>query len=279
MSEFRRRPGRQLQVRRKRRSGTGKFKLRKPVWVDPYPWIAGTNPEKRVFEALMQRHTYFIFQGQIPELEQGGSAYGERGYVNDPSALTPTKIKATLHGKQLTKYERWLNVQPRKRPVNVTLGAIEFIPDFVIPEYKVILDPFSPFHHSEFASVIRDQRKIGLYNSLGYEYYHAWVVAPGVFVVDEDVHTLGLWRRGKYLGQTKGVNVPHGRFMGADAWLDQLAALKGPPKYPLIDQRDITAKRTVGYRIGAGLGAGANSVAAANHKRRKPPKLDFKLRR
>src|SRR5262249_31907882 len=149
----RRRPGRQLTVRRKRRTARGHFKLHKPTWIDPYPFIDGTEPEKRIFAALMMKRIYFIFQGQVPELEPGGKGVDLR------AALNKQTIRAGGH------------------PVQMTLGLIEYIPDFVLPEYKVILDPFSPFHHSQEKSVIRDTRKVALYTALGYEYYHPWALA------------------------------------------------------------------------------------------------------
>ena len=93
-----------LAARRNRRSGTGTFRLKKPIWIDPYPFIPGTEPEKRLFEAMMKRSIYFIYQGDLPELVDG-----------------------------------------MKLPVLYTPG---FKPDFVLPEYKVILDPFGIFHHS-----------------------------------------------------------------------------------------------------------------------------------
>lgn len=273
-----RHPGRKLQVRRTRRSGVGKFRLKKPAWTDPYPWIAGTNPEKRIFAALMDKHIYFIFQGQVPELEGTGdpAALSLRGLDN---TTTIGEVESTMSVGGKTKYERWLKQTFRKRPVQLSLGLIEFIPDFVIPEYKVILDPFSPFHHSQFDSVVRDTRKVALYSALGYEYIHFWVVAPGVFVLDEDQHMIGQWKNGQYKGSHPGAKYHHERILGAVDLLDRLPPLQGPPRYPLTDQRDILAKRTTGYRIGAGLGAGANSVALANHKRKRPPKLTLKLDR
>lgn len=261
-------PSGTLRVRRHRRQSPGHFRLHKPQWIDPYPWIDGTNPEKRIFAALMQKHIYFVFQGQVPELEAGGHGLTLRDFLNKTTAADKKQIHAA---QKVSKVKAW-----QHRPIKLTLGLIEFIPDFVLPEYKVILDPFSPFHHSRPDSVVRDERKVALYNALGYEYYHMWVVAPGVFVLDEAAHVIGRWKNGKYLGSKKAAAPPHRRTYGAIEMLDSLPLLLQGPKYPLIDQRDITAKRTQGYRIGAGLGAGASGVALANYKRRKPPKLTLK---
>lgn len=261
-------PSGTLRVRRHRRQTPGKFRQHKPHWIDPYPWIAGTDPEKRIFAALMQKHIYFIFQGQIPELEAGGTGLTLRQYMNQTTKEDKAKIETAQAKSPVKAFHN--------QPVKITLGLIEYIPDFVLPEYKVILDPFSPFHHSRPDSVVRDERKVGLYNALGYEYYHMWVVAPGVFVLDEAAHFLGRWKLGKYLGARKAPAPPHKRAMGAVEMLDSLPALLAGPKHALTDQRDITAKRTTGYRIGAGLGAGASGVALANYKRRRPPKLSLK---
>jgi len=256
-----RKPGRQLQVRRKRRA-KGHFRILKPQWIDPYPFIPGTEPEKRIFQALRMRNIYFIFQGQVPELTPGGMGIDLR--------------------KRLDKQ----TVKAGGRPLTISLGLISYIPDFVLPEYKVILDPFSPFHHSQHDSVERDVRKVALYNTLGYNYYHPWAVGPGEFVLDQRPQTIGRWRRSKvkglthyhYLGGSPAAEVPHVRAMGAVEMLDALPALHSGIKFPLVDPLDIEAKKKQGYRLGQGLGAGANSVAAANRKRRRLPSLGMSIR-
>jgi hypothetical protein len=261
-----RKPGRQIQVRRTRRQSRGKFKLLKPHWIDPYPLIPGTEPEKRIFQALRMRNIYFIFQGQVPELTPGGMGIDIRNQLD----------KQTL--------------KAGGRVVTVTLGLISYIPDFVIPEYRIIIDPFSPFHHSQQESVERDVRKVSLYNSLGYNYYHPWAVAPGEFVLDQRPQTIGRWRTKKvkigsstltqqiYLGSRAAQPVGHVHTMGAVDLLDALPALHGGIKFPLVDPLDIEAKKKQGYRVGAGLGAGATSVAAANKKRRRLPSLGMSIR-
>jgi hypothetical protein len=35
--------------RRARRAPNRAFRIEKPVWIDPYPTIPGTEPEKRIF--------------------------------------------------------------------------------------------------------------------------------------------------------------------------------------------------------------------------------------
>lgn len=197
----------QLSARRTRRITT--FRLHKPEWVDPYPSIPGTQPEKMIFEALVMRHIYFIFQGPLPELERG-------------------------------KY--------------VTLDDPAFKPDFVLPEYRLIIDPFSPFHHSLPEGAERDARKRAIYRAFGYAFCHPWAVAPGVFVIDQPEY-------------------PHGEFRGALALLSAITELARGPRLKLKDPRDIKAKARIGYRLGPYLGAGATGVALANAARKKPHSL------
>ena len=65
-------PNARIKVRRSRRKAPGKYRLNKSEWIDPYPGIPGTEPEKRVFAMLMRLGIYFIYQGQVPEFEKGG---------------------------------------------------------------------------------------------------------------------------------------------------------------------------------------------------------------
>lgn len=183
--------------RRKRRQNVTGFRLHKPKWVDPYPQVPGTVPEKMIFEALVKSHVFFIFQGQVPELEHG---------------------------------------------VYVTMAIPGYKPDFIIPQYKVIIDPFSEFHHTLPGAVARDIRKIGLYTALGYSYYHPW---------SEEVV-----RRGGY------------------AILSEIPELHGRVKRELTPKQKALA-RFPGYELGPFVGAGANSVGAANRSRRKPRALSL----
>jgi len=91
-------PNARIKTRRDRRKTPGKYRLRKPRWIDPYPHIAGTEPEKRVFEMLHLMDIYFIFQGQVPEFEKGKPLF----FLNQPN----------------------------------------YKPDFILPEYRIIIDPF-----------------------------------------------------------------------------------------------------------------------------------------
>lgn len=208
-----------LSVRRRR--GERHFRLHKPEWVDPFSQIPGTEPEKRIFAELVLRlHIFFIFQGQIPELQKG---------------------------------------------LYVTMAVPGYKPDFILPEYKIIIDPFSPFHHSLPGAAERDARKIALYTALGYKVYHPWADADGVFVFDQGKYNV--WRQGKQ-------GPMHGRFQGALAMLMSIPELREPPNFPKnLTKKQERLKKSPGYELGPFLGAGANSVAAANHKRRKPQPL------
>lgn len=228
-----------LQVNRTR-SGKG-FRLHKPKWIDPYPEIPGTEPEKRVFAALRLMNIYFIYQGQVPEFEKGNPFW--------------------------------------------TLAPPNYKPDFVLPEYRLIIDPFSPFHHSKKEAVERDVRKVAAYSVAGYAYYHPWAIGPGLWTWDQYHDN----RKTLDLGSTRirlyeGVNAArnkyrridrelHGNKMGSFEMLMSIPELRRGPLHKLTDPRDIKAKQHPGYRIGEYLGAGATGVAAANRSRRKPRAL------
>lgn len=219
-----------LKTRRHRRQTVGRFKLHKQEWVDPYPQIDGTEPEKRVFAQLIAHGIYFIFQGQIPEFEVGGKMY----YAAPPN----------------------------------------YKPDFVLPEYKLIIDPFSPFHHSLKDAAERDADKIARYAAAGYAYYHPWAIGPGIWSWTQRHDVVNRKLNSAY-GKVNR-KITRGQVFGTYDMLSMIPELTMGPRYPLIDPRDVKAKRSPGYRIGQYLGAGANSVAAANHKRRRPPLLSLR---
>ena len=204
-----------LGVRRNRNAR--QFRLHKYPWVDPFPQIPGTEPEKRIFAALVQMGIFFTFQGQIPELAKG---------------------------------------------LYVTLAIPGYKPDFILQEYKIIIDPFSPYHHSLPGAIERDARKIGLYTALGYKVYHPWAEADGLFVFDQQ----------GYAVYKQGRQAPlHGRAQGALAMLAMIPELQEPPKFSKsLTDKQRRLKLNPGYELGPFLGAGANSVAAANRKRRRP---------
>lgn len=217
-----------LSVRRSRR--TQQIRLHKPHWIDPFPSIPGTEPEKRIFAALVQRGIFFIFQGQIPELQRGlYSTFAIPGYK----------------------------------------------PDFILPQYRIIIDPFSPYHHTLPGAVERDAKKFVLYTSLGYKFYYPWAVEPGVFDFAQEPFTLskGETANGKRFRQA-GVR---GRYIGAHAVLSAIPDLNQRPKHKLTPKQQ-RLFNLQGYELGPFLGAGASSVGAANRRRRKPPNLTIRIR-
>ena len=46
--------------------------------------------------------------------------------------------------------------------------------DFIIPAYKIVLDPWDDFHHSDPMQAIADARKLAVYQALGFTTYHVW---------------------------------------------------------------------------------------------------------
>jgi hypothetical protein len=215
-----------LSTRRNRSQTVRKFRVHKPKWIDPYPHIPGTEPEKRIFAELVNRRIFFIYQGQIPELQRG---------------------------------------------LYVTLAIPGYKPDFVIPEYKVIIDPFSPFHHSLPDAARRDREKIALYTAFGYVYYYPWALAPGVFLLDQ--RTLAPNPSNPLRPRVRAPLTVKGS--AADV-ISAIPELRGPKTGKLTDKQK-RLKQHPGYELGPFLGAGANSVAAANRSRRKPPKIGLSV--
>lgn len=208
-----------ISTNRKRREG-GKIRIIKAKWVDPYPGIPGTRPEKMVFAMLMEMNVYFIFQGQVPEYDIGGEYY--------------------------------------------TMRPLNYIPDFVLPEYHLIIDPFGEFHHSLAAQVEKDRQKFAAYNALGYNYYHPWSIADNVWRWNQPVYAARDTRYSEFVGKDLfGV-------MNTREMMAAIPEMGAGPRYALKYQADVEAKKSPGYRLGSGLGAGATSVGAANRLRAKP---------
>lgn len=120
-----------------------------------------------------------------------------------------------------------------------------YVPDFVLPEYKVIIDPFGDYHHSLPDVAASDARKAVIYAQLGYEFIHPW--------------TSQIEKNGAAWVLHKSKRL----------WQPPIATL-GPEDLPF---------RAQGYRLGPYLGLGSTSVAAANKKRAKPKQVVMKVRR
>lgn len=188
-----------LNTRRTRRIST--FRLHKPEWIDPFPGIPGTRPEKRVFEALVRRGIYFIFQGDFP-------------------------------------------VEEKKK--SVLLQVALFKPDFIIPEWKVILDPFGDFAHSQPEAVFRDRWKFIYYSGLGgrgYEFIHPW---------STDIENNG------------------------GDWVVNLSKRIRGPKLAELGPEDRAQRDARGFKLGENLGLGATGVAAGNRARARPKQLGLR---
>ena len=228
-----------LKTRRKRRTPNKKLRLHKPRWIDPFPMIPGTEPEKRVFALLFNMNIYFVFQGQVPEFETGHPMF--------------------------------------------MLAPVNYKPDFVLPEYRLIIDPFSPYHHSLPDAAKRDKNKVAAYAAAGYAYYHPWAIGPGMWTWNQytvQVNTkYNRTLRSKYSGVDnpyKGINRNLRGTMNTLAMLSSIPELARGPMYPLRDPRDIAAKKSPGYRLGPYIGAGATSVAAGNKARTKPKAIGIR---
>jgi hypothetical protein len=258
---------------RRRRASARQFRIFKPHWVDPFPFIPGTEPEKRIFEALVRRRFYFIFQGDLPELTSGYRERAVKRYKEADAELRKLEQEIVKHDS-LTKRDK-ANLAERARLLHAAalkraevksllrkdkggtfLYEPAFKPDFVLPEYRVIIDPFGIFHHSLPDAVKRDAVKLAVYESLGYAFCHPWWDDKG-FLLE---HNNSFERVG----------------FDALAVLDSIPELSRPPKAKLEDPLDIAAKRATGYRLGQNLGLGASSVAIANHKRKRSKPLGLR---
>lgn len=118
----RRKPSKQ-QLENRRTSYTVKGYKR---WIDPFPNVHGTEPEKRVYAALSYRGIRFYFlnnvQIAIPEIDI------------------------------FKKYQA----------------------DFVLPDYKIIIEVQGAFWHSKPAVIESDAFKFALYQMMGYTVYAWW---------------------------------------------------------------------------------------------------------
>lgn len=120
-----------LSTRRTRRQSGVKWKLHQSQWVDPFPWIQGTVPEKMIFAALVRRGIYFHFQ------------------------------------------ELLIEAVPEARGVPV-LDQHPYRADFILPDSKIVLDPWDDYHHSLPDQARADVVKLAIYQALGFTTHHVW---------------------------------------------------------------------------------------------------------
>ena len=64
-----------LLSRRSRRDSGIQWRLHKPVWVDPTPWIQGTHVEKMLLAELRERNIFFDFQILLTEIVPEARGY------------------------------------------------------------------------------------------------------------------------------------------------------------------------------------------------------------
>ena len=126
-----------------------------------------------------------------------------------------------------------------------TMQLPQFIPDFVLPQWKVIIDPFGDYHHLLPEAIERDARKAAIYTSMGYVFYYPWAS-----FIEES---------------------------GAGQVISAMPELAQPPRYGL-SARDLPYV-SQGYRLGPYVGIGSTSVGAANRARRRPRNLTLRARR
>lgn len=187
--------GSSLRTRRNRRAGPVKFRQHTPVWIDPYPEVPGTEPEKRIFAALRRHGFYFWFQ---------------------PARLISVE---------------WATAAERQ---GTLLTPHDYVPDFVLPEWKTIFDPFGDYHHSLPQQHAADGWKMAYYESMHYEFIHSWATVINRNGGEWEIHNSErIWR---------------------------------PPMFKLSPQ-DQVIKATVGWFKGPNIGLGSKSVAIANKKR------------
>ena len=270
----------QLGQRRNRRATNRKWRLKKPHWVDPFPFIPGTEPEKRLFEALVRRRIFFLFQADLPELSHENTAKLKAQLKALETEIRHLIAQLAKLGNQNARLERIIKAkfkaaQELQRKI-AELDAIQkagvagaflfqpgFKPDFILPEYRVIIDPFGIFHHSLPEAVKRDALKSAVYRALGYAFYHPWWDESGFLWEDGTSGTLNYERIG----------------YDANLLLDRMKEIRRGPTVQLTDPILIAAKKNPGYYIGKNIGAGANSVALANRLRTKPKVLTIRRRR
>jgi hypothetical protein len=136
------------------------------------------------------------------------------------------------------------------RYISGILQDRNFKPDFIVPEWKIIFDPYGDFVHSRPEAIGTKERpgpdawKEVYYRSKGYEFIHPWSSQVEAF--------------------------------GADWFISLSERLKHPPMFKL-GREDLLHKAARGYKLGPNLGLGANAVAAANHARAKPKSLTLRV--
>lgn len=125
-------------VRRERRKDPVKWKLHKaPSFIDPFPYIPGTLPEKMVFAELAKRNVPFVFQADW--------------FTEVTSKVDPEQRFALLASQDVR-------------------------PDFLLPQHKVVIEVQGEYWHAQPDQIQRDaiKRYIYTHTGLGYKVYELW---------------------------------------------------------------------------------------------------------
>lgn len=133
-------PGSSL-FRRERRSAPINWRLFQTRWIDPFPEVPGTLPEKMVVAELAKRNVQFIFQADFSQhvLSQFPPAY---------------------------------------RTVMLSEGYLDIRTDILLPLYKVAIEVQGEYWHSIPEGIARDEQKGRIYTALemilGWQVYWLW---------------------------------------------------------------------------------------------------------
>lgn len=120
-------------LRRERRKDPVQWRLHKsPTFIDPYPEIPGTLPEKMCFAELAKRHIPFTFQADW--------------FVEVTSKLEPERRFALL-------------------------GANNIVPDILLPIHKIVIEVQGEYWHSAPDQIEHDRMKFAIYRTFGYQVY------------------------------------------------------------------------------------------------------------
>lgn len=123
-------------LRRVTRRDGSTWRLHKPVgFIDPFPWIPGTLPEKMVFAELAKRNIPFVFQADW--------------FTEVTSKLDPEKRFAMLSIKGI-------------------------VPDILLPLYKTVVEVQGEYWHSSPEAIRHDQAKFTVYRAYGYTVIPMW---------------------------------------------------------------------------------------------------------
>jgi len=122
-------PSPRILRRTDRRDGTS-WRLHKPVYfIDPYPWIPGTLPEKMVVAELAKRGVPFVFQADW--------------FTEVTSKVEPEKRFALLSIKKIA-------------------------PDVLLPQHRAVIEVQGEYWHTSPEAMDHDKAKFEVYRAYGF---------------------------------------------------------------------------------------------------------------